>query len=294
MSSWKGKTRGGLLGYKIFVFVITRFGLESAYFILRFVAAYFVLFAPESTRGIYSYFRQVVKKNRIQAFLAVYKAYFIFGQTLVDKVAIGAGMKSRFRYRFDGKENLDELGKTGGFVFSAHLGNWEIAGYLLKESNVHTNILMFAAEHEKIKDYLEKVMHAHKVNIIPISQDISHVFKVSAALNRKEFVCLHGDRFMDGSRVVRKMFMGREAWFPIGPFTIACKLRSPYTFAYAMRGKKREYYLSSTPIGIAPSDPEILLDAYLEHLETKLRAYPLQWFNFYDFWSENVKGAAMA
>ncbi len=291
MSSWKGKTRGGLLGYKIFVFVIQRFGLSAAYFLLRFVAAYFVFSAPQQSRSIFQYFREIVGYSFLKSLISIYKSYFLFGQTLVDKVAIGAGMKSRFTYTFDGNQHLDTLGKTGGIVLSAHLGNWEVAGFLLKENQLTTNILMFQAEHERIKDYLKDVMKEHNLNVIAIKGDMSHVFQINDVIQKKEVLCVHGDRFIDGSRLVRKQFMGREAFFPIGPFAIASKLRTPFTMAYAMRGKNRVYHLSATPVEIAGADPEVLLDNYVKHLEEKLRKYPLQWFNFYDFWSEDVRGA---
>ena len=40
-AEWKGKSRGTVLGYKIFIFCIKKLGLPSAYFVLYFVAAYF-------------------------------------------------------------------------------------------------------------------------------------------------------------------------------------------------------------------------------------------------------------
>lgn len=294
MTAWQGKTRGGLLGYKIFVFVLKHFGLAGAYFILLFVAAWFLLFAPRQSTALYSYFRVQKQYNSLRSFLSAYRVFYIFGQTLIDKVAIGAGMKDRFSYRFEGHENLVELGESGGIVFSAHLGNWEVASYLMKENRLNSNILMFEAEHEKIKDYLKEVMTEQKVNIIPIKADMSHVFKINGAIQRKEILCVHGDRFIEGSRVLRKTFMGREAFFPIGPFSIASKLRVPYTFAYAFREKRRSYSLSSTPVQIAGSNPEEILDQYIAVMEEKLRNHPLQWFNFYDFWSTKALGATMS
>ena len=39
---WKGKSRGGKTGYSIFIYLIRHAGLFPAYFLLVFVAAYFV------------------------------------------------------------------------------------------------------------------------------------------------------------------------------------------------------------------------------------------------------------
>ncbi len=291
MPSWKGKTRGGLLGYKIFIFILKNLGLTPAYFVLRFVAAYFVIFAPSSTKSIFNYFRKIKHYGALKAFASVYQCYYVFGQTILDKVAIASGMKDKFSYTSDGIENIEELKNTGGVIISAHLGNWDIAGLLLKKIDLKTNVLMFEAEHEKIKNYLNQVMQDNPVKVIPISQDLSHIFKVNEVLKNKEVICMHGDRFMEGSRTMEKPFMGKPAIFPLGPFSIVSKLDVPYSIAFAVRGKKREYHFSASPIIRGKQNPEEVLDQYIVQLEKKMNAYPLQWFNFYDFWSKEVKGA---
>lgn len=293
MPSWKGKTRGGLLGYQIFIFILKKLGLTAAYLLLRFVCAYFVLFAPAATRAIYKYFRKIKGYSRSKAAVSVYQSFFVFGQTLVDKIAIASGMRHKFTYTFDGVEHLKELKHTGGIIISAHLGNWEIAGLLLDEIQLKTNILIFEAEHEKIKAYLDQVMKDKNVGVIAMKKDFSHIFKINAALKKKEVICMHGDRFLAGSRTEIKDFMGHQARFPLGPFSIVDKLQTPYSFAYAVRGKGRVYHLSATPVVVEDAGPEAILDKYVKHLEDKLEANPTQWFNYYDFWSKDVQGAAV-
>lgn len=292
MPSWKGKTRGGLLGYRIFIFILKKSGLKAAYGLLRFVAAYFILFAPAATSSLYKYFRTAHNYKPLKAFIAVYKNFYVFGQTLLDKVAILAGLETRFTYTFDGEEYLSQLGeaKTGGILISAHLGNWEIAGFLLNRINLRINIVMFEEEHEKIKDYLGKVMHNKSINVIPIKQDLSHIFLINQAIRNHEVICMHGDRFVEGSRVESVNFMGRDAYFPLGPFTMAAKLRIPYTFVYAMKGDNNQYHLSATPIQAPNRSAQEILKQYVGSLERKVKQYPLQWFNYYDFWSADLKG----
>lgn len=291
-SSWKGKTRGGLLGYKIFVFVLKKLGLKAAYLLLRIVAVYFIIFAPLATYSIYKYFRRIQQYHRLKAFAAVYRNFYLFGQTLLDKIAIISGMNTGFSFTFDGKHHLEQLSKSnqGGILISAHLGSWDIAGFFLQEVNLKVNIVMFEAEHEKIKDYLGQVMHTQYVNVIPIKQDLSHIFLINKALRNKEVVCMHGDRFVEGSRVAAMDFMGKKAYFPLGPFTMAAKLNVPYTFVYAVKGSDHHYCLSSTPLQTSQGKPMEILHHYIESLESKIQRHPLQWFNYYDFWSENVKG----
>lgn len=285
MSSWKGKTRGGLLGYKIFIFILQKSGLGLAYFLLKFVSVYFIFFAPKATASIFRYFRKIHKYNIAKTVVSVYKNYYVFGQTLLDKVALIAGFEKQFSYTFEGEQylrNAKEEGK-GLMLISAHLGNWDIAGHLLKRLEAKVSIVMFEAEHEQIKQYMDQVLGERPVNIIPIKNDLSHIFLINKALRNNEIICFHGDRFVKGSPALRMPFFRKEAYFPQGPFAIAAKLKVPYTFVYAFKESKKHYHLYASPVKNGDNAMQILED-YIYSLEKKVMQYPIQWFNYYDFW----------
>src|SRR5690606_19777521 len=129
MSQWDGKSKGTLLGYKIFIFLIKQFGVRSAYTLLYFVAAYYFVFHPKSFRSVYFYLRNRHGYGTLRSLCYVYKTYYVFGQTIIDKIAISAGLREQFTYEFDGIEVLKEslAKKQGGILISAHVGNFEIA-----------------------------------------------------------------------------------------------------------------------------------------------------------------------
>ena len=104
---------------------------------------------------------------------------------------------------------------------------------------------------------------------------------------------MHGDRFVEGSRVNQQSFMNRKAYFPTGVFSIAQKLNVPYTFVYCVKSKpdSKHYQLSSTPVKYPTGSALDILDDYVKSLEQKVKQFPNQWFNYYDFWSEDAKGA---
>lgn len=87
MSKWDGKTRGGTLGYKIFIFILKSLGLRATYLLLFFVAFYFIPFAPKSTKSSYRFFRNRMGWGRFSSCIGVYKNYFLFGKSLLDKIA---------------------------------------------------------------------------------------------------------------------------------------------------------------------------------------------------------------
>lgn len=126
-----------------------------------------------------------------------------------------SGVSNRFTFEFEGEEYLHEMVKAGkgGMLISAHLGNWEIAGFLLKRIPAAINIVMYDAEHEKIKNYLESVTGKRKHERHSGRDDLSHIYEISAALSRNELVCMHADRFLDGNRNLIQPFMGENAAF---------------------------------------------------------------------------------
>lgn len=291
MPSWQGKSKGTKTGYRIFVGVLRHFGLFPAYFLLRFVALYYVLFSYSSTREIYAYFRTILGYHRLSALANVYRNYFWFGQSLIDKIVLMAGIPNRFSFDFDGEQYLRDIvaGGKGGLLISAHVGNWEIAGFLLKRLDTRTNIVMFDGEHRQIKDYLESVMGARPVNIIVVKDDLSHIYKISDALQNNEFVCMHADRFIEGNRTAKHRFLGKQASFPLGPFVLATKLQVPVSFVFALKESNLHYhFFASTPKVYAGKENknqvEEMMSDFIAELEIKVRKYPTQWFNYFNFW----------
>ena len=294
MSSWKGKTRGGLAGYRIFIFLLKYSGLKFSYFFLRFVVLYFVLFAPKARNPIYWYFRNIQNFGALKSVRYLFKNFYALGQVLLDKVALLAGFKTNFTFDFEGEEYLHQMASgEGGFLIGAHIGNWEIAGQLLERINTRVHIVMVEAEHERIKSLLDSVMVKKRMDIITIKDDLSHLIEIKKALDNQEIVALHGDRFVEGAKTITGSLMGREALFPYGPFYLALKYHRPVTFVSAVKETDTHYHFFATkPKKYTwPKDPrekekelKTILADYTAEMERILKKYPEQWFNYYYFW----------
>lgn len=289
MTNWQGKSQASVTGYQIFGFFIKRLGVRAAYFILLFVAFYYFLFSPKSSRAILSFYRQRLKFPALKAYRLLYVNYFRFGQTLIDKFAVLAGQQAAFTFEFDGEEHLRDIvaGGKGGILLSAHAGNWEAAAQLLNRLNTPVNLVMYDGEDVHIKQYLQQSA-TKKFEVIFVKNDFSHIFKINAALADNELICLLADRFLPGSPTFVEDFLGAPARFPEGPFLLALKFRVPVTFVYAFKETATHYQLSATPgrsFNARQGDtvPTIARD-FVATLEEKVRRYPAQWFNYYDFW----------
>lgn len=286
MSEWNGKSRGNALGYWFFIFFMKHLGLGFTYGFLHFVVLYFFLFSWESSKWIYRYYRQHLGLGVLKSIAGIYRTYYVFGQVIIDKVAMMSELRERFQLKHDGKEFIRDMvqNQTGGILISGHTGNWEIAGQLMRGYGGTVNVVMYDEEHQQIKAQLEKHGGERKFNIIPIKDDISHVFLISKALLNKELVCIHGDRFREGMRTLKHGFLGAEAQFPYGPFAIAAKFDVPKAFVYGFKTGTYGYQFYCTKPIEGKMAPELLLEKYVDELANKVRKYPNQWFNFYDFW----------
>jgi predicted LPLAT superfamily acyltransferase len=294
MATWQGKTRGGLLGHLIFVFIIRHFGLQPAYLLLRFVSFYYFLFSRKSNRFIYSYFKDIHHYSSWKARKAVYRNYYIFGQILIDKVAIYSGLADKFTFDLDDEKHLAAMDQ-GGFMISAHIGNWEMASKKSDRIQKTMNLVMLDAEHQRIKHYLDEIMKERNFKVIPLKDDLSHLIAIRQALDNSELIAIHGDRFMEGAKTLSAEFMGREARFPEGPFYLALRMNAPVSFAFAMKEGRKRYHFYATPPkkydipeGKRISQEHLMpmLKDYILAVESMLKKYPEQWFNYYDFWQK--------
>jgi predicted LPLAT superfamily acyltransferase len=289
MSKWDGKSRGTLLGYKIFVFCIRKLGIKVAYFVLYFVASYYFLFLKKSNKAIFYYFKERLGYSYFKAKKMVFKSYFTFGQTLIDKTAISAGLKNRFTYEFDGIEILKQLlaEKKGGVLISAHMGNFEVAEHFFAEIDLdcQINLVTTDQEHSVIKAYLESISEVRStIKFIIVKEDLSHIFDINNALAQNELICFTGDRYFEGVKSLTAPLLGKEANFPAGPFLIASRLRVPVVFVYVMKEPNLHYHLYAREANTKHRDEKALLNAYIESVESMINKYPLQWFNYFDFW----------
>ncbi|RQO32474.1 lipid A biosynthesis acyltransferase [Taibaiella sp. KBW10] len=294
MSSWNGKSKGTALGYKIFIALLRIGGLRPAYALLYLVAWYYVFFVPAATRPILYLYRERLGFDKRKRKKLLRKNILLFGQTILDKIYTLSTRKNPFTVTREGGHHLNEMvaaGK-GGIIVSAHLGNYELAGHLLERLETIVNIVMYDGEDTQIKAYLDNVTGERTFHIIYIKEDMSHIYEMSAALSRNELICLHADRYVPGNRTIEHSFLGKTAQFPLGPFILASKLRAPVSIVFAMKRSDFHYHFTATPPevfeGRGTTGAEKMLGKYIQEVEQKVREYPEQWFNYFDFW-EDIK-----
>lgn len=288
MTKWSGKTKGNVLGYRIFITTIKIFGVSGGYFILEFVSFYFYLFLSTQRRVLTDFYanRVGLPKSKIQK--TIRRNFIQLGQSIIDKIAFSVNKGDKITYQESGEEYLRNLtaNKQGAFLISAHIGNWDVAGNLLNGLGANVSVVMYQNEYENIQALLESQNHTPKFNIIPIANDLSHLIKIYTAIKRGDLVCMHADRYLEGANTELIDFLGKPAKFPLGPFKLIEKMKVPYSFVFALKEEKYNYFFSaSKPSLQSKKTARKIAEEFVTLLEQKVKDYPEQWFNYYDFHS---------
>ncbi len=291
--AWSGRTRGGYFGNWFFVQLIRMFGVRWAYAWLVFVAAYFTLASPRSFRCSKDYLRRVLGPRRFWQWpFLVYRHFFSFGITLLDRLAVIMG-RSRIECRFEGEERFRECLAQGRgiLLLGAHVGNWEVGGHLLGRLGKPVNLVVLEKERERIRQLFDRALEDRQFRLLTTDEHPLRSIPIVSALRRGEIVALHGDRSL-GTGDVRLPFLGGHARFPVGAYWLAAASGAPIFQVFVMRERLGAYRFLTYPAQFIDKQtlrqqPDALNEfarVYVERLTEAVRQYPFQWYNIYPFW----------
>ena len=95
---------------------------------------------------------------------------------------------------------------------------------------------------------------------------------------------------MDGKKTTLKPFLRGRAKFPEGPFALATAFQVPVSFVFAFKESATHYHFYGSSL-VKRWNQESkrdfasrLLNSFVQELEEKIKMYPDQWFNYYNFW----------
>ena len=261
--------------------------LGVLYGCMALVVPFYMVFSA-GFRASYRFFRKRMGYNAVKSFVHVYRNEFEFGKVVLDRFAAFAGKKFDVEVpRMDLFEGL--CGREEGFIqLSSHVGNYEMVGYSLV-SPKRINALVFGGETATVMQNRALLFGETNVTMVPVSEDLSHIFALNNALADGEIASVPGDRVFGSQKTVRCAFFGEPAPFPAGPFTLAVQRNVPVLLVFVMKEGRRKYKVLlerlPEPAGATKQERiQALADAYASTLEAVVRQYPHQWYNFYDFW----------
>lgn len=289
---WKGKTGGGWFGQNFLLLFLGKVRVVWLYPVLYLVIPFYLIFAKKGRDAIYSYFRDRLHYSKWKAFLSTCRNHILFGEVVLDKFAILAGNAKQFKVEMQGEDVIrDLLAEESGFIIaSAHFGNLEMAGLSIHQDKKKMNGIIFGGERKGFQEQRDSAFGKMNINLIPVSEDMSHLFTIKNALEEGEVVTIPCDRFLGGNKKVTLDFLGSEADFPVGTFRLAAQLNVPVASLFIVKISHSKYYgyakrlEPSSEATNSVAQAEHLTRVFAAELEDVVKQYPLQWFNFYPFW----------
>ena len=289
--AWKGTTFGTTWMHEKLIMMLRHVPVQLFYAFTAVFVVPICLIVGKSSRFIYHYLRKRQGFSPMKAAWKTYINHCLFAQVVIDKFAMYAGRK--FKVDVVGYEHYKQLEATpnkGFLQLSAHIGNYEIAGYTLRAEKKRFNALVFGGEKESLMQERNKMLERDNIRLISVRDDMSHLFLLNEALAHSECVSMPADRHFGSPRSIELTFLGAKAKFPVGAFNVAAMRQLDVLAVNVMKTSTTGYTVYVTPLtydknALRKECIRQLAEAYKDELEKRLHDYPCQWYNYFEFWT---------
>ncbi|HET7525884.1 MAG TPA: acyl-CoA synthetase [Burkholderiaceae bacterium] len=303
-NAWaRERERGSRLALRMMAFIAVAFGRRIARWVLHPIALYFVVFARDSRRHSERYLARAL--GRAVRWRDRYQHVLTFAATVLDRVYFARGHLHEFELHVDGVPLMDELvaGGRGALLLGAHFGSFEALHAVgAGRPGLRVAMAMFPDNARMIHDTLRSIAPHFHLDIITIGRSDS-TLAVRDWLDGGGLVGVLGDRVLGAvgarSSLVELPFLGAPARFSDAPLRLAALLRRRVIFMAALyRGGRRydvrfealaDFTQGSADATQRDNRLRDALQAYVQRLEALCREAPYNWFNFFDFWNEDVR-----
>ncbi|HEX4152406.1 MAG TPA: hypothetical protein VHY75_09410 [Steroidobacteraceae bacterium] len=288
--------RGSRWLLRLMAHLSLRLGRAPTRGVLYGIALYFFLFSPRPLRHSRRYLRLAL--GRAPGALERFKHVLYFATCIHDRVYLVDGQYERFQCTVEGESLMQaqlDAGR-GAFLMGAHLGSFEVMASIgRRQPGLQVSMAMYEHNAHKINALLAAIGRPALTDIIPLGQ-IDAMLRIADRLDSGAFVGVLGDRTLGEEPVQRVSLLGREAWLPTGPMRAAAILRRPVIFMAGLyRGGNRYHVVfepiadfSAIPAGERDAEVQRAIDRYAALLERYCRSDPFNWFNFFDFWRDQI------
>lgn len=290
---WRGNTGGTAWMHSVLIHIFRHIDIRCVYvFMALFVIPFYMVFAHKGYLAIYHYFRRRQGYGVWKSLRYTYLNHYRFGQIILDRFAVYAGQ--HFHFDIDGNEDFLKLseGESGFVILSSHVGNYELAGYTFRSTGKNYNAVVFSGESADVMENRNRVLTKNNIHMIPVSEDMSHVFAINNALASGEIVSIPGDRIFGSPRVLDCSLLGGSVSLPLGPYAIATQRGVPVIAIFVMKESAYRYQVYVRRLKLGEKElhrhekAQALANQFAENLEWIMSKYPEQWFNYFEYWHE--------
>jgi KDO2-lipid IV(A) lauroyltransferase len=183
----------------------------------------------------------------------------------------------------------------GGILLTAHAGNFELGGLLLRAKGMELHIVYKPDRFEAVERLRTRIRRQGGVVGVPVDGVGFSTLPLVKLLREGHLVGMQGDRDFS-LHGLRLPFFGRETYFPRGPWELAAMTGAPIlcSFFYMdeearFRARFLEPIFITGERGMRQAAIEAGMRSYIRDLEALIREHPDQWYCFYPFWNDPLR-----
>ena len=292
-----------LIGMKLLLLVYRVFGRSGFSVCLFPVMCYYYLVRKEARQASRQYLLKVrpLLPPGEEAGLTSLRHFLMFGEILLDKLLVWMGRITREDVVFETPALIRQIDhdRKGGIIVVSHLGNFEICNALANEiPGMRLTVLVYTRHAGKFNSLMKGIAGDVDVEILQVT-DMSPatIMMFAQRISAGGYIVVAGDRtpVTGQGRVSEVEFLGNLAPFPQGPLILKGLLDCPVYLMFCLKQQaKYHIYVERFDTDLKFHDRKARqqnLHSAVQEYATRLEYYclkaPLQWFNFFPFWSND-------
>lgn len=289
MKQWTDKAeRGSVWLIRLIAWLARTAGRPLCRFLLYPIVLYFVLFDPTARRASMEFLEAA--RGRPARWKDAFAHIHSFAATLLDRVYMAAGDFGRFQVAIEGLDQLENALRSGRgcLLLGSHLGSFDFMLLAQRQMDRRpVNVLMRVDPRARVRRIAG--IDDTSLRIIPVGRPDSYV-RAHEALAAGEIVGALADR-VDGGAALPVSFLGRSTLMPVAPHILAARSQAPVIMCFGLYEGGNRYRVEFVDFGLPLSSTsrgkELLpaVERYTQILEHYARNYPLNWFNFFPYWT---------
>jgi predicted LPLAT superfamily acyltransferase len=280
------KEQGGMIGLTLSWWCYRLLGRKLCYLLAYSVATYYYLFCGSARTASKEYLQYIAAISHTKP-LSSFKHFTSFAKAIVDKMAAWCHDIPLDKIHMPNQTLFKEIiaTKRGGIILTAHIGNIEVARSLCRLiPDVKINALMSKFHATQFKAFLQRINTSSVDHIIYLEDiNLENACIISDKIEQGEFIAIAADRTSptQTKRNIAVNFLNQSVLLPQGPFVLSKILNCPSYFMSCVKENDTfKIYFDEVESSDAITDSA---QNYAHRIEDLCNHYPLQWFNFFDF-----------
>lgn len=260
------------------------------------IAGFFLLTATQPRRASREYLARVL--DRAPNWRDTFRHFYTFALVSGDRLLFLSGLVDKFQLRFHGEQLLLDYAQQqrGCLLLVSHLGSFDamrVPG--VEDNNIPIRILIDKQHNPAAIQLVEQLNPELAQGMIDAGRPSAElVLALDECLRQGDMVGIMADRAGVDEQLKTLPFLDGEAQFPMGPWLLALVLKVPVVLCFAVyQGQNRysvhfEQVADGEPVPRRERQQAIAthMARYVDRLEHYTRSAPYNWFNFYNFWTD--------